>query len=1129
MRRPRGAARPLVLLAMLLATAAGAKAATAVPCHRSDAVRVRLGSPAVGDTLRLPHRRISPSSLSICRDDHCFRQGIDYRLLPWSGEVVWLASIPADSLGLTAAYRYLPLKLAGSWGRPTAAWPETLATRSLPVRMLPSLPPGANLQIGGSKTFSIEFGSQRDAKLEQSLDLTVRGELAPEVRVRAILTDRATPLQPEGTTAELSDLDQVLIELDSPQAALRLGDVEIAQGGFLFLRHERQMEGLTVRAGRERGMRAASAFGRGLGRQASLQFFGEEGKQGPYRLLGRAAGDGLDSRLPGEEAIVVAGSERVWLNGVRMRRGEDADYTIDYDAGELWFTPRHPLGSVSEIRIDVQIREGAFDRDYAALFASTGDSLPAFAVAWMREQDDASRGAAFGLTDDEKELLRAAGDGPGAVGGGVTPDSLGEYALVEADSLDAPFFLYVGEAPEAQDYSGRYEVEFTDVGEGEGAYAQAISPLGRTYYVYAGRERGRYVPGRRLSLPESREVASLRAGGHVGGGLSLHTEGALSRHDRNTLSAVDDGDNQGAALLLQGDWQLGRLWGGRADLLQLRFAGRDVDGRFSSPEPLADAFEYRRWNASADSILDGRDRRGQVGLVIRPGAQLNVAADWERIKTSGDFGGSRWSVAARREGRIIADLNVSDSRTREAGIPGGARRVHGGIAWTGDWGIGATVDSERLLRGAAGHEEGESFDRYGLRAQAARLFPGMNATLEAEWREDHRRQDGRDEHAATRRLYRGELDYQRGSALAHALLSRSTRTDAADGSRTTLDLADWSLSHRGLGSKLTGEWRGRVTTADSRLRLERLRFVGGDGGHYDSLGRYVGLGDYELYYEPGDSTTLETRLESVMRLGGRPFAARADADPFLAGFESSLFGRIELATGEPLGRILGDARELFGGGDASRTHERLLRGDLSWEGASGLPVPRVRAETRRGRERTALGALRSSETDSRSLELRWTIRRGLRGRAEYGWEEEGESIQQTQSGALAVDERSVNRIILESHWTPFAPLTLRIQGERLNEHYRPSGERRGLYKAIWGAVGEPLTATRLELSVERRWSGDVVAAFSPFWIERPGWRVTCTGSWRPKAGLTGTLWIRTDREEGRNTVVSGRMEARAFF
>jgi hypothetical protein len=41
----------------------------------------------------------------------------------------------------------------------------------------------------------------------------------------------------------------------------------------------------------------------------------------------------------------VSGSERVYVNGTLLKRGENNDYTIDYNAGEIVFTPLFTITS----------------------------------------------------------------------------------------------------------------------------------------------------------------------------------------------------------------------------------------------------------------------------------------------------------------------------------------------------------------------------------------------------------------------------------------------------------------------------------------------------------------------------------------------------------------------------------------------------------------------------------------------------------------------------------------------------------------------------------------------------------------------------------------------------------------
>ena len=69
---------------------------------------------------------------------------------------------------------------------------------------------------------------------------------------------------------------------------------------------------------------------------------------------------------------VVAGSEIVTLDGVRMTRGEGADYSMDYDRAELTFTNRRPIGASSRITVECQIAVNRFRRNLAAVGARWG-------------------------------------------------------------------------------------------------------------------------------------------------------------------------------------------------------------------------------------------------------------------------------------------------------------------------------------------------------------------------------------------------------------------------------------------------------------------------------------------------------------------------------------------------------------------------------------------------------------------------------------------------------------------------------------------------------------------------------------------------------------------------------------
>ncbi len=1109
-----------------VATAPGDTARAESVCRRVGAAEVLLAQPVSGDTLMLPHRLIDADRFEVVQDTVIFRAGRDYLLDPVGGRLVWIGEGPESTSPIRARYRYLPLDLPTRWQGPgreivagegepepgAAAGPEAVDRRR-------GLPAGARLEVGGSKTLSLEFGNRQDVTLNQSLDLTIRGQLAQDVQVSAVLTDRNLPLQPEGTTAELADLDKVLISVTSPWGQMHLGDLTVRHDEVGFLAHRRELEGLSARA-EQRRVRGGGVVGRGTGQHAATEFFGEDGKQGPYRIV---------TSRPGQEALLIAGSERVWLDGRRLERGEEADYTVDYSRGEILFTTRNPITARSEIRVEYQVRRGVFERSYYALDSATGDSARSVSVAWVRERDDPGSSPTLELSDEERALLRAAGDSStAALEGGVRFVGAGQgpYELVESDTLEAAIFVYLG-VDSLGDYRGSYEVDFVQVSEREGDYRDSTLAGGEVIYVYAGRRQADFLPGRSLQLPESRDVVGLRAGGALGAGLTITGEGAVSWYDRNVLSPQDDDDNAGAAARVEGSWRPAVLWGGRADAVRLFARYRGVEERFEAPEAIDPAFYHRRWNAPA-GLVNGRDRRGAAGLQIRPGGGADLLAEFERLEAPRGYTGRRWHVRALRSGPLHGRAEVWLGRSRLRGEPGRETRGEGRVGWLGRFALEGIVEFEDLKRGTGAQTRGEAFESYSIRAGSGRLLSWMQTTITTRLRRDFERGAAGRSETGRRRLFQVENEAAGGGGLVHLLYARNSARDGEGRLLSRSDLADWVVSHRAAERLFRGEWRGKLTVEESPLLTERLVYVGTEGGHYDSLGQYVGVGDYELYYAEGDSSRLETRLDTALRLGGRPLA-RLEPEA-LAGLDASFYARMQLRTPRSVSALLEDPGPIVTGDAPARSHQGTVRGELQWRGSARMPTPRWRTEERRSTQRSASGFTRRQRTLAHTLEASWNARERLRMQLDLLRDRERRSVlQEGAGGEVSFEQRVRWRAGLEGTWRFWDPFSARVGSEITRETFAPDDRRRIETKALVGAVADFRLRGRVELNVERRWSDDLDFGARGFTVERPGWRLTLNGSIRPREGVTTSLWLRVDSREGRRTVVTGRMEARAYF
>ena len=197
------------------------------------------------------------------------------------------------------------------------------------------------LTIGGHKSISLTAGSQH--AVHQALQLRISGEVAEGVNLLAVLSDRNLPIGEGGGSKRLQELDRVFFQVNANQVSATLGDLDVAFDGTVFGRYRRQLQGARVLAHRDRGQ--VAAFGAvSRGRWETRRLVTVEGFQGPYSL----SGGGLRGQI-------VPESERVYLNGRLLERGDGADYTVDYERGHVAFTPEIPIGVESRVIVEYQV------------------------------------------------------------------------------------------------------------------------------------------------------------------------------------------------------------------------------------------------------------------------------------------------------------------------------------------------------------------------------------------------------------------------------------------------------------------------------------------------------------------------------------------------------------------------------------------------------------------------------------------------------------------------------------------------------------------------------------------------------------------------------------------------------
>ncbi|MFK7973142.1 MAG: hypothetical protein AB8F95_22425 [Bacteroidia bacterium] len=490
----------------------------------------------------------------------------------------------------------------------------------------------SRLRRSGSISRGITVGNRQGLAVNSGLRLQLEGDLGGGLSVVGSITDENIPIQPSGTTQQLSDFDRVFIQLRKGNGSLTVGDFEEAQRGTRFADYYRNVQGAQI-AIKEENWRANASASLAKGRFHTNSITGIEGVSGPYRLTGRN----------GERFfIILAGSEAVYLNGKKMTRGETNDYVINYNTAEVYFTAKHLITSFSRIVVDFEYADFNYARTLLTVGASGKSENERFnwGFSFARDADNA-RAPIFDqeLFDIYRDSLALLGDTEQAITSGVLVDSVYNeeqirYALIDTLVANRGYSVYRRSTnPEI----AVYRVSFTRVGSGEGDYARVFK-AGDNATVFewvapdsiTGLSRGDYAPVRRWALPRQLQVADLRFRYKLNDKVSVYGEGAVSSDDRNRLSRQDDNDNTDIALRTGAQWSNVKL----ADSLTISGEGyfQRVGERYENIDRVYQAEYNRVWDIRGDEpradeqIILGKNRfdwRNELGLEIEQGLRTN--------------------------------------------------------------------------------------------------------------------------------------------------------------------------------------------------------------------------------------------------------------------------------------------------------------------------------------------------------------------------------------------------------------------------------------------------------------------------------------------------------------------------
>ncbi|MBS1572480.1 MAG: hypothetical protein JST62_08825, partial [Bacteroidetes bacterium] len=266
-----------------------------------------------------------------------------------------------------------------------------------------------------------------------------------------------------------------------------------------------------------------------------IRFQGIEGNQGPYRLTGKN----------GEQFItIISGSEQVFIDGILMKRGENLDYVINYNTGEVTFTSFRPILKQNFITISYNYTNRNYSRYLITGNLQHQRERLRMGINWFLENDNKNAPLALNLSKEDEVILSQAGNNPDlmyAPSGVITEYDVNKVLYELITSPNGNYYQY-----STQSTAVLYQVAFTYFGKNLGDYKLTQSSNNGRIFEYVGFGNGDYRAVRKLPAPIQSQVFSFNTEYKLDNGV-VGADFSLSNYDPNGFSSKDDADNTGFA------------------------------------------------------------------------------------------------------------------------------------------------------------------------------------------------------------------------------------------------------------------------------------------------------------------------------------------------------------------------------------------------------------------------------------------------------------------------------------------------------------------------------------------------------------------------------------------------------
>ena len=398
----------------------------------------------------------------------------------------------------------------------------------------------SDLTTRGSISRGVSIGNNQNSVLNSELDLQIFGKLNDKISIKASIQDSEIPFQNNGYSQKIDEFDEIFIELKSSNWNIRGGDIELIKSNSFYGNFEKKIQGLDIntKINDELNIQLSTAISRGNYKESIIRV--QNGNQGPYKLIG----------LKGElYVLIVSGSESVFVNGIKIQRGNDKDYIIDYNSGEIIFNASFPILSDMRVKVEYQVSEKNFNSFVAFTNLKFEKKLSSHNISFFNQNDIKNQPIMQNFSENQIDILSNAGDNESLMlSQSDFPADFNENRILYKKQVinNIQVFVYSNDPNDEL-----FDVRFTNVGDNEGNYILLSNNTIENIYEYVnpinGIKQGNYEPVIFLIPPKKLQLITYNSEFKISNNSNLNFEIAASMKDENLFSNINDNNNYGLA------------------------------------------------------------------------------------------------------------------------------------------------------------------------------------------------------------------------------------------------------------------------------------------------------------------------------------------------------------------------------------------------------------------------------------------------------------------------------------------------------------------------------------------------------------------------------------------------------